>query len=132
MSVFVRTGVVGPQLSSTVRRIPKRLLQVRRRMIVYPLLLLLHVTLIPAGIALIFVARRRPVIRHRCDGCGYDTRASTHLCPECGAVLSVQRRPPASSEQRLLRGLGIVFLVVPLLGDAAVVVIFIWAGLNMF
>ena len=101
-------------------------------MIVYPLLLLLHVTLIPAGIALILVALRRPVIRHQCDGCGYDTRASTQLCPECGAALSVQRRPPASSEQRFLRGLGIVFLAVPLLGDAAVVVILIWAGFNIF
>ena len=81
--------------------------------------------------AKILVSMRRPVVRHQCGECGYDTRVSTEHCSECGSPLSLRRRPRASSEQRFLRGLGIAFLAVPLLGDAAVFVIIIWAGFNM-
>ena len=100
-------------------------------MIVYPLLLLLHVTLVPAGIALILISLRRTLARHQCPNCGYDTRASADHCPECGSPLSLRRRPRASSEQRFLRVLGIGLLAVPLMCDIAVVLILIWAGFTM-
>lgn len=97
-------------------------------MIVYPLLILLHLAFVSAGIALLLIARRRGRTRHQCPACGYDIRASTDRCPECGSPVSSEQRPRATTEQRLLRILGIIMLSIPILCDVVIGVVLICVG----
>ena len=100
-----------------------------RPMIFYPVLCL-HLTLIPAGIVLLMVAARSYVRLHQCSVCGYDTRATVERCPECGASLHLPTRPHPDIEQRILRILGIAFLVVPFACDAAIAAVVGWFTLT--
>jgi hypothetical protein len=50
-------------------------------------LLALAFALLPAWYAWTTFVRRKPAPGH-CDRCGYDLRASTERCPECGMIIS--------------------------------------------
>ena len=97
-------------------------------MIVYPLLILLHLALVPAGVVLIVISKGQGRTRYQCPACGYDVRASTGRCPECGSPASSAQRPRATAEQRFLLILGIALLSLPVLCDVVIGLVLIRAG----
>lgn len=81
------------------------------RVIILPLLALMHVSLLPAGIVLIVVgtrSRRAGV----CRGCGYDQRGSTGTCGECGDPSPLARRPLRDRAWLSTVGMAMIALVV--------------------
>ena len=97
-------------------------------MIVCLLVVLLHLVLVPPGVALIAISLRPHKTQHPCKACGYDIRASTERCPECGSPVSSAQLPHRTVKQLLLFLLGLAILLIQLLCDYLIV----WALLAWF
>jgi hypothetical protein len=90
-------------------------------------LFLIHLNLLPPGLVCIVLSFKGGPAPDECPACGYDTRATSIRCPECGSALP--RTAPTSRDtrdRRVLRLLGLVFLGVPVLCDAAIIALFFW------
>lgn len=101
-------------------------------MIVWPALILLHLALIPAGLAGVFIAIGRANRGHpnACTVCSYDLRASRvgAVCPECG--VRQRARDVDADEHRIMLYAAIGLVALPFLLDLALMAfsIAVWMG----